>query len=61
MMISHSWMKEKDPILYQMIDRVRDIPLAPLEVPDFHLRSQEHPPKLGSVPGGCIELTFIFF
>ena len=40
---------------------VGDITLEPFGVPDLHLRSQEHPPKLGSVPEGWSNIFFKFW
>ena len=51
---TQNWMKESTPILFQMKSIVKDITLEPLGVPDLHLRSQECPPKSGSVPDGCL-------
>ena len=53
MLISRSWMKESTPILFHMKVMVMDITLKRLGVPDLHLRTQERPPKSGSVPDGC--------
>ena len=51
--ISQSWIKESTPILFHMKSMVRDITLDPLGIPHLHPRSQERPPKSGSVPDGC--------
>ena len=42
-------MNESTPILFLMKGMVGDITLEPLGVPELHLRSQERPPKSGSV------------
>ena len=43
-----------------MKSMVRDITLEPLGVPDLHPRSQERPPKSGSVPD-CTKSNFFNF
>ena len=53
-------MKESTLILFQVKSIVKDITLEPLGVPDFHLGSQECPPKSESVPDGCLIYLFTF-
>jgi len=50
----------KETILFQMKSTVKAITLQPLGVPDLYLRSQECPPKSGSVPDGC-HINFLNF
>ena len=45
-------MKESTLNLFQMKSKVREITMEPLGAPDLPPKSQEGPPKSGSVPDG---------